>query len=41
MYIRAGAVKRQCRTCVPHDWEETKAYFTAEARRLLAAGLAS
>ena len=26
---------------VPHDWEETKAYFTAEARRLLAAGLAS
>jgi len=25
---------------VPHDWEETKAYFTAEVRRLLAAGLA-
>lgn len=24
---------------VPHDWNETKAFFTAEARRLLAAGL--
>jgi hypothetical protein len=26
---------------VPHDWEETKTYFTAEAHRLLTAGLAS
>jgi hypothetical protein len=24
---------------VLHDWEETRAFFTAEARRLLAAGL--
>ncbi len=26
---------------VPHDWPETRAFFTAEAKRLLAAGLAT